>query len=63
MYSSRVMPVVETCELASLFLAASAQSGHADSLSKMGERRQRRASWAAPLKAVEVEIVSPGDWS
>ena len=62
-YSSRVMPVVETCELASLFLAASAQSGHADSLSKMGERRQRRASWAAPLKAVEVEIVSPGDWS
>ena len=64
-YSSRVMPVVEMCELVSLFLAASAQSGHADSLSKMGEMRRRRASWAAPLKAVEAGIASPWDlpWS
>ena len=60
-YSSRVMPVVEMCELVSLFLAASAQSGHADSLSKMGEMRRRRASWAAPLKAVEAGIASPWD--
>ena len=55
MYPSRVMPVAEMCELLSLFLAASAQPGHADSLREMGAMRQRRASWAAPLQAVEVK--------